>query len=235
MIAVLGISHKDTACASMWFDHLRWLGAGRSTHKLEVYFTDRVPSRSHGMVAGCQGYDVTSRILNIRERGYPGSASELFVVAMSEAAKMYPGEPLLWMEADAIPIRADWMDVIGEEYAGCDRPFMGHLEADHAIPHLAGVAVYPSNWSELSPMLASSHLAPDIPYFGRGKGQAFDAYAAPEVFPQSRQAVSIQQVFGMRHWRVSDVGKIRPGAAVVHQSKDGSLIRLIQSGHINRP
>ena len=216
----------------MWFDHLRWLGAGRDIHTIEVYFTSRVPHRAHGMAANCPGYKVDAHTLDIRERGYPGSASELFAMAMMDAGSRHPGIPLLWMEADAIPLRANWMDDVAEEYAGCDRPFMGHLEATHAIPHLAGVAVYPHNWMDLSPMLASSHLAPDIPYFGRGKGQAFDAYAASEVFPQARQAVSIQQVFGKKRWTTGDVGIIRHGAAIVHQSKDGSLIRLIQTGHV---
>lgn len=227
MIGVLGLSHRDTQQAQMW---IRWVSDLGSTgpNRLMIVsgHSSRVPS------AQIQGFEVSYHKVPVVERGYPGSASHLFVLGMKLAGEIYPNEPLLWLEADAIPTSADWFDAIASEYAEGGNLFMGHLEATHAIPHLAGVAVYPPNWQELSPMLASSHIAPDIPYFGRGKGQAFDAYAAPEVFPQSRQARTIYQVFGKRTWRHSDLSLVPSGVKLIHQSKDGSLIRCLKRTHV---
>lgn len=229
MIGVLGISHKDTMQASMWFRHTSNLSEEQDgRNRLLVFWSPRVSERMRKHIArGISSFTISFHEAPVHERGYPGSASHLFVLAMEEAGRLYPGEPLLWLESDAIPTKPGWFDAIAEEYATCDKPFMGHLEAAHAIPHLAGVAVYPHNWKELSPMLANSHTAPDIPFFGRGKGQAFDAYAAPEVFPQSRQAKTIQQVFGKRRWYPHDLDKIGPETVLIHQSKDGSLINLL--------
>ena len=229
MIGVLGISHKDTTQASMWFRHTSNLPEEQDGHnRLLVFWSPRVSERMRKHIArSIPSFTISFHEAPVHERGYPGSASHLFVLAMEEAGRLYPGEPLLWLESDAIPMKPGWFDAIAEEYATCDKPFMGHLEAAHAIPHLAGVAVYPHNWKELSPMLANSHTAPDIPFFGRGKGQAFDAYAAPEVFPQSRQAKTIQQVFGKRRWYPQDLNKIGPETVLIHQSKDGSLINLL--------
>lgn len=229
MIAVLGVSHKDARGAKLWFRHLRKLGAPVSEVRLMVFFTQYVSEATRDAVLSpVDGYRITSQTANIVERGYPGSASHLFVVSMTTAGAENQGEPMLWLESDAVPMHRNWFADITREYDQCEAPFMGHLEADHDIPHLAGVAVYPPNWATLSPMLASSHLAPDIPHFGRGKGQAFDAYAAPEVFPKAAQAKTIQQVFGKRHWRKQDLSLIRDGAALVHQSKDGSLMALVK-------
>lgn len=228
MIGVLGISHRDARCAALWFQHLRRMGPPKVTPTIVVAFASTLPARVRAdLMRDVPGYVMHEITVEVHERGYPGSASHHFVLAMTEAGRLYPGEPLLWLEADAIPLVPDWFASIESEYATCPAPFMGHQEAQHHIPHLAGVAVYPCDWKAKSPMLASSHVAPDIPFFGRGKGQAFDAYAAPEVFPQSAQAVTIQQVFGKRRWFPRDLAIIRPGAVLVHQSKDGSLINLI--------
>lgn len=229
MIGVLGISHKDTVQARMWFRYVSNLKDDGAQSRLLVFFTPRVNELARKqIVQSLPGFTISIHTADVLERGYPGSASHLFVLAMEEAGRLYPGEPLLWLESDAIPTKPGWFGAIAAEYDLCPRPFMGHLESSHDIPHLAGVAVYPPNWKELSPMLATSHLAPDIPYFGRGKGQAFDAYAAPEVFPQSQQAKTIQQVFGKRRWTRGDLSLIRPEAVLVHQSKDGSLINLLR-------
>lgn len=226
MIGVLGISHKDLIQARMW---LAWASRLKSTGRLLVFYSARASNAIRSFNQRPSGLDATFLSLDhFPEHGYPGAASHLFVNAMTEAGNLYPNEPLLWLESDAIPTKPGWFESIAAEYATSTKPFMGHLESEHAIPHLAGVAVYPPNWKELSPMLATSHEAPDIPYWGRGKGQAFDAYAAPEVFPQAQQSRTIQQVFGKRTWVPESLKLIRPEAVLVHQSKDGSLIRLLE-------
>lgn len=230
MIGVLGISHKDITTAAMWF---RWAAridqGSERLHRLLVFSTPLVGERVASNVSrDIPSFETSFHTAHVHERGYPGSASHLFVLAMEEAGRLYPNEPLLWIESDAIPTRPGWFVAIADEYARCDKPFMGHLESEHDIKHLAGVAVYPPNWKELSPMLAGSHLAPDIPHWGRGKGQAFDAYAAPEVYPLSCPSQTIFQSFGKRRWRPVDLSIIPASACLVHQSKDGSLIRVLE-------
>src|SRR5882762_6622489 len=66
------------------------------------------------------------------------------------------GREFLWMEADAIPLRPNWLDEIGRAYAACGKPFMGTLlKPSHAKfpnPYMEGVAVYPSDtWTRFKP------------------------------------------------------------------------------------
>lgn len=54
-------------------------------------------------------------------------------------------EPWLWWEADAVPLKANWISILDEEYREAKKPFMGHRVED--MGHLNGVAVYPHNIS----------------------------------------------------------------------------------------
>jgi hypothetical protein len=165
---------------------------------------------------------------DLQESGYPGSASHLFYRTMEIMERDHAGHPILWVEADAIPTRPGWFQEIEEEYQTCGKPFMGHLELNVRPPHMAGVAVYPPNWRELSPRLGNCHRAPDTRQWGRGKGQAFDVYAAPDIMPNAAQSRTIQQVWNCPPITEANMEQlIKPGTALFHQCKTGALIDVL--------
>ena len=205
LVCAIGVSRKDAHLAATW---LQWVAMLRPITLRVCYTRNTLPDE--------------------QEHGYPGSASHLFVRTMEQVERDYPGHPVLWVEADAIPTRPTWFEEIEAEYQAIGSPFMGHLELKVNPPHMAGVAVYPPNWRELSPMLAKSHTAPDTRQWGRGKGQAFDVYAAPEVLPQAKQSQRIQQVWNCP--RITDQNFdtiVKPETALFHQCKTGALIDVL--------
>lgn len=226
MICILGVSHKDTAQAEKWLRHVADMHPRETPGEpaLIVMLTkacsgqmlamQRASIKADALVAMCPDED---------EAGYPKSASHLFLRSLEYCEKAHPGEPVLWLEPDTLPMRPNWRSEIAAEYAACGKPFMGHIERGHGFAHLAGVAVYPPDWRAKAPRLASVLTAPDI-FWGPGLGQAFDTWAAPETVPQTAEARSIQQIWRpplpiTRQWLRRNV---RQDCALFHQVKDGS-------------
>lgn len=221
MIAVLGVCKKEQQQAAQWLSWCSYL----HPIPLVVSCTRSVDIEALRPRAPWATF---AHIPDEQERGYPGSASHLFVRSLEYAEKHHAGDPVLWLETDAIPLKRGWFDEIAQEYAMCGTPFMGHLEPFNYRPHMAGVGVYSPEWRRLSPRLARAHLAPDTPAFGPGKGQGWDTYAGRDILPQASQAKTIQQV-----WRWDgDITKIWTSTALFHQDKGHKLIKLLGgSGH----
>jgi hypothetical protein len=163
------------------------------------------------------------------ETGYPKSASHLFLRSMEHCEQTHPGEPVMWLETDTLPMQLNWRKTIAEEYAACGKPFMGHIETGHGETHLAGCAVYPADWRTRAPRLTSVLTAPDI-FWGKGLGQAFDTWASSETVPQSHPARSIQQIWRPTlpvtpKWLLENV---RRDVALMHQVKDASGFRAVR-------
>lgn len=245
MIAALGVSHKDAILAEQW---LKWVAhlcnqpTGESHgHKLLVFCSAQVNKEQwRALVAACgEGPRMFSCACtwaaDEHEVGYPAAASHLFLRTMEHCEQFYPGEPILWCEADTVPMRAGWFQEIAAEYDTCGKPFMGVVVKGHGFDHLGGNAVYPADWRVKAPLLANVLNAPDV-FWGPGKGQAFDTYATPETLPQAHDAKTIQQIWRpplpiRREWATEN---IRPETALFHQDKSGSLINVLRQGPIKR-
>ena len=136
----------------------------------------------------------------------------------------------LWMEADAIPLKANWLDVLQSVYDNCRQPFCGPVV--HGPGHLNGTAIYPANTPDLLPR-TMSHT-----------NNAFDVEAREEM---AGQVKDIGHIFYCA-WGVKD-GQLNPlegeapsfppgspllnqipkTAVVFHRDKGGTLIdRLTQ-------
>lgn len=228
MIVAMGVSSRDADQAALWLDY-----AGRMNDGLRivVMMTQGITiSTASALRASARRLEAEfARCPDEDESGYPKSASHLFLRTLEYCESRYPNEPVLWLEADTLPMFKGWHKAIADEYAACGKPFMGYIERGHGFAHLAGVAVYPHNWRTASPLLANVLSAPDI-FWGKGKGQAFDTYAAPETVPQAAEARTIQQIWRpnlpvTEKWIRSNV---KPGVALFHQIKDGSGFRAMR-------
>lgn len=234
MIAAIGVSQRDFALALKW---LRWVA---HLHKRKpipcplVIFGVRSLTPEHFAQLREAAGDTPIHCAwapDEDESGYPKSASHLFLRTLTYCEEKFPGEAVLWAEADAIPMRPPWLEEISAEYYKCGKPFMGVIVVGHGPEHLAGCAVYPPDWRRRAPLLASVLDAPDT-FWGPGLGQAFDAWAAAETVPQAAQATTIQQIWKpplpiSLHFARR---QIPATTALFHQCKDGSLIKLMMEG-----
>lgn len=139
------------------------------------------------------------------------------------------GVPWLWLEADAVVLRADWLDQLQTEYERAGRPFMGpHVQG---MSHSNGVMIYPPSTPSL------------VPSAMRCVERAWDYECAHEMMPQCHNASHLlAHIWTIVGEEASEVGGgvepaavtvdrarrwIKPGAVVVHRIKDGSLVDLL--------
>lgn len=156
----------------------------------------------------------------------PGSNS-LF----KAAAEWCSGQPFIWLEPDACPLRPTWLDEIESAYAKCGKPFMGtivnHLNANFPNPYLEGNGIYPPDcWERFKDI-----WQPEKSW----------TYAMVSVtIPNAIHTDLIEHVWGQNGnpptfsdmnipgTSVFSLAKIKPKSAVWHRNKDGSLIRLLR-------
>jgi hypothetical protein len=219
MNIAVAFSHKDTLIGGFWAKWLRALGPlpGAELYLAVTDMARTCPDMTDldplVEVFGLKGIHLS--FYRGKDPGYPGGANRLFRFTMAAAAKA--GKPILWTEPDAIPTRPGWYDELVEEYKEGGKPFCGPQMTGWAGDgHMNGTGIYPTNWQELAPSLAS---APD--------SHPFDVYAgkevAPHLFPSRRQV----HRFGHGSREYHNACNIPEEAAIIHPCKDGSLIRVL--------
>jgi hypothetical protein len=249
----LGVSHVDKDQAMLW---LRWAaylsslpGGDVSDLWLMIVCTRRVGiewwrEAKSVIDAHPTFFCVTTQVLSDEdERGYPGSASHLFVRAMQCCERSLPGHPKMYCEPDTAPMRPSWARELAAEYQDKGSPFLGVLVAStheatetfgYPPYHVTGNAIYPAEVFKHAPsLLKVLNAVRDNRCPWRDKGYAWDLFSAHEIVPLTVETKLIQQI-----WRPDpfDVGKvirlIMPDTVFFHQSKDGSLIAALASrGH----
>ncbi|HRA18381.1 MAG TPA: hypothetical protein PLZ24_14670 [Flavobacteriales bacterium] len=225
MVAVLGVCEKEVPAAFLW---LLWEAKLNDRSFDTVVMLTKGAAKHQDVLMSAAGPNITFATLDDeQERGYPGSASHLFVKSLEFCEKNYKDHPVLWLEVDAIPLDHGWKRLIRAEYNDCDTPFMGHLELTHSTPHMAGVGVYPADWRQRCPEIMDVLTAPDHPAFGPGCGQPWDMWCGKYILPQASQSAHIQQVWKCPSFTDENMGIINPTTVLFHQSKDGSLIRQL--------
>lgn len=131
--------------------------------------------------------------------------------------------PFLWMEPDAAPTRATWLDEIEAEYRAAKKPFMG-MRVDmppHEL-HMSGIGCYPFDVANHSlAMMVPGKTAWD--YAGRkdtvGKGKAHFTDLIQHVYRINGNVPEWPTFPTME-----SLAQINPRAAVFHRCKDSTLI-----------
>lgn len=227
-IAVLPVSRPDFHLAIKWIQWsiaLRKFSPAVAPHQLMV-----VPAASlllaeiQRLCDECSGHDIivhAQRELYERpEFGYGAAANGLFKSALEIVEEVFPGCPMLWVEADTVPTRPTWFNEIADEYANCGRPFLGAFHPNGLIPHMSGNAVYPANWRVLAPSLAA------LP--GPNPAQGWDTSCAHEIIPQMAISKTIQQEWITPPFSEDNINRfLKPETALFHRSKDGTMIDVL--------
>lgn len=165
--------------------------------------------------------------------GWPQGPNDLFLNA-AVYAQFHNVGAWLFMETDAVPLRASWLDDLTAEYERLKTLFMGHIYAV-SQPNLpakcmSGVAVYPVNTRSL----LDAHISP-------GMGVGFDVAMTPTVLKHGAHTELIQHFWGQPNLPPTFVSSksgapsnaftlemISPHARIFHRNKDGTLIKLLR-------
>jgi hypothetical protein len=201
---------------------LRWIES-LADHRTEPTVCSLVVLASPTITDGeREQLDTSGRVVAadwLKELGYFGTPNQVIKGALEYVEKNFPGHAMLFVEADAVPMRSTWLDEIRREYYFCGRPFMGDFFREGDIPHMTGNAVYHPNWRVLAPSLAALGT----------EECAWDTLCAHETMPRAHCAKTIQQI-----WRPSLPitaayvhSNVRPETALFHQCKDSSLIDVL--------
>lgn len=134
---------------------------------------------------------------------------------VSEEMEWIRKKPFLWLEMDAIPTKANWMDELDREYEKGAKPFMGVRLEVRGAPYMSGVAVYPANITVCTSLLRNCGQNP------------FDVFSGRDTVRMAHFTDLIQYVkpneHGVADWSVHKEG-ILPNTVLYHRSKDLSLI-----------
>ena len=160
------------------------------------------------------------RLTQAEVDGWPEGANHMFGYATCIIANNPHEWPyFLWLEPDAILMKASALDDLEAAYRRGKKPFMGEKvdlgEKRPDVPiHMSGVAIYPN---------------PIVAYAGeccRAHDVAWDIAAKDQILPKAHFTKLIQHYW--KHGTFTSLAGIRPETVLFHSSKDGSLIDLLR-------
>lgn len=165
---------------------------------------------------------------------WPRGANWMFETAAHWIRQNHKG-PWLWLEPDAVPMRAGWLAEIESAYAAAKKPFLGQIirpnQAGLPAQMLSGVAVYPG---ELPKAIFQRLLQTK-------RNVAWDVCCAPTIVPlthnsrlfwnwhnQKMPPTFVRKKQAGQPENALPLGIIPKDAVLAHTSKDGSLIGLLR-------
>jgi len=215
----VAISYYDGDVLQMrrWASHVSKLGSYKN-HKIIIApahgaSTDGVKD----VLESCFG-GVIVEACNHTQTGWPLSCNLAFEqVAWLSFNKLKTS--FLWMEPDAVPLKASWIDDIESAYLACGKPFMGDFVGisgvmPNGVDHMSGIAVYHWNMPSLAPSIFNNEqLAWDI------------ASARHVVHQMSRTNLIHHDWVPTKQWRRDVVTSdcVKEGAVIYHPDKKGVL------------
>tara|TARA_R110000868_G_scaffold64854_5_gene194625 strand:- start:1686 stop:2585 length:900 start_codon:yes stop_codon:yes gene_type:complete len=156
------------------------------------------------------------QVSDIDEPAWPKGANHAFIRVCKDVIQNDPVKPFLWLEPDAIPLKATWLDQIEREYMACGKPFMGaFVDLPGTKKHMSGIAVY-RQVDRFAPSYVLSHEF------------AFDIVMADEVIPKAHFTSLIQHDWKPAEGEIQS--RVSTGAVVYHQDKTGVLIDALRGG-----
>jgi hypothetical protein len=142
--------------------------------------------------------------------------------------------PWLWCEPDCVPLKAGWLDALGNAACFSPKHYIGPIsrQKQEGVPDVVmfATAIYPHN----------AHT--ELQKFCDGK-KAFDMAFSEYVVPRAQHTPLIQHVFGAPNDppkfkdvkleedgpNVGTLANISKEAVLFHRNKDGSLIDLLRN------
>ncbi len=221
MLCVLAFCTKDQDITFELFEWLRMIG-GSKNHNLLLCRDHRCnkDTSTKILVSAKESFgNVTEITAQASVDGWPAGSNYMFKLCAGHVEHMRGIPYFFWLEPDAIPLTADWLDRIEAEYLASGKAFMGDDVRVEGIPrHMSGVAVYQNPIHKLAGQI---NWANDV---------AWDMVGKDQIIPNAHFTKLIEHAW--RHPTFTDLHElstqIRPEAVLFHASKDGSLINLLR-------
>lgn len=164
--------------------------------------------------------------------GWPAGPSSLFKTAATYIREKWP-QPWIWLESDAIPLRAGWLDAIEEDYRQRGAKFLGCIYhcTQPFLPEqvMSAIACYPPDAIEILPILPQSP-------------RPWDVDGAEVMLKNGEHTRLVYHFYGQQNLPPTFVARKTPHspinamtledipreAVLFHRNKDRSLIRLLE-------
>jgi len=162
-------------------------------------------------IARTEFYTARAMVIQTGAKGWPLAANLMFRAVARQIHDGYKAD-WLWLEPDAVPLRATWLNELAEGYRLCTRPFMGCLINNETpsenLParYMSGVAIWPQNtyarleslWKDarFTGPVKPAKLATDV---WQKTVRAWDMVSAPNVVPIAQHTNLIQSHWGLSY------------------------------------
>ncbi len=221
LILVLSFCNKDKHLAMEMLTFLKEIGfnkAGRGKGRTIVLAHCR-----HSNVSGLSSlaktmFETVEEFTpkDQHEHGWPQACNHQFVRV---AEMMKPkGFPWFFLEADAVVLNVDFLDVLEQDYYHKAKPILGRFVqiSDEGTKHVTGISVYPPDALSVIGRINVS-------------GEAWDYQCRDRILPQAADTRYIQQIWQRPPFKtLLELKDIEPDARIFHQCKDGSLYKLLR-------
>lgn len=237
MITVIPFCNKDAVLTAK---NLEWIFQldGKTNHRCLLSW-EQGTNQSH--IDRIRSL-AAATFIEVKEYEYPEAVNKRWPAgpnwAWQSTARYIPmaytnKEPWFWLEADAVPLKSRWIDILEAEYKSGGKPFMGHIVKE--MGHMNGVAVYPNKVDDIcwKPLLVEN--------------AAWDSALKEETIELTHRANHIiQHCWVLINGQVAPFGDgpvatfrdtadvkrlIEPHAVIFHRCKDGSLIDCLHAMH----
>lgn len=247
MICVFSYCESDKAMAFQLARHINCLGSVKEHSCILIH------------PEGVDFYDIEEQLrpvfgsyrrVTYKEtlKGWPDGPNQCYAVAAKTVFDMPGSDPWLWLEADCVPTRPEWLTQIEREHRYCGLPILGAFESTFGLDgkvigrHVTGVAVYPHDWWKTCAPLRSLETATDGYRRTGSSPPAFDVYIAPYAVPACATGKTMRHYWKSHSYREIDgevvcefttpygaSNKIDMNAALIHGCKDYSLLDIVQA------
>lgn len=230
---------------------LRWIAelGNVSQHSLLIAADSELPpERVKAMlnIVRADFHSVRAMIVNVGVKGWPLAANLSFRAVARQINEFYR-LPYCWVEPDAVPLRATWLNEIADAYARSPRPFMGAIidteKPAEGLPqrYVSAIGVWPQDtYMRLGEMWKDARFTGPVKPSKLGVAQfqnsvrAFDMIAADYLVPRTQHTNLVQSFWGTNYNtppvfvaarteadppNAVTLEFIKPGAAVFHRIK----------------
>jgi hypothetical protein len=230
---------------------LRWIAelGNVSEHSLLIAADSEIPQeRVKAMLDLVRSdfYSVRAMIVRTGVKGWPLAANLSFRAVARQVSEFYR-LPYCWLEPDAVPLRATWLDDLADAYAHSPRPFMGAIidneNPTEGLPprYVSAIGVWPQDtYARLEDLWKDARFNGPVKPSKLGVAQwqnsvrAFDMIAADFLVPRTHHTSLVQSFWGTNYTTAPvfvterteadppnavTLGFVRKDAAVFHRVK----------------